>query len=155
MAIYTLQHRQIVKASLQECWEFFSNPGNLATITPPWLDFKVLSDLPKAIYPGMMIEYRVRPLLGLPVTWLTEITHVEQLRSFVDEQRVGPYRVWHHEHRFEQCDAEHVEIFDLVHYVLPFGPLGALVHPFLVAPQLAEIFRFREKKVAELFGGLK
>lgn len=99
----------------------------------------------------MMIEYRVRPLLGIPVTWLTEITHVKELSSFVDEQRVGPYRIWHHEHRFQQYDAEHVEIVDLIHYVLPFGLLGALVHPFLVAPQLKEIFSFREKKVAEVF----
>ena len=152
MPIYTLQHRQIVKASLSECWDFFSNPGNLATITPPWLDFKVLSELPAAIYPGMMIEYRVRPLLGIPVTWLTEITHVDEQRSFVDEQRVGPYKVWHHEHRFQQHDPGQVEIFDLAHYVLPFGALGAMAHPFFVKPQLKEIFSFREKKVAERFG---
>lgn len=152
MPIYKLQRRQKVKASIEECWDFFSNPKNLARITPPWLSFQVLSDLPKKIHPGMMIEYRVRPLFGIPVTWLTEITHVEELKSFVDEQRVGPYRVWHHEHRFTQTADGWVDIEDLVHYVLPFGVFGALAHPIVVAPQLKEIFEFREKAVSEIFG---
>lgn len=151
MAIHSLQKIQIVEATLAECWDFFSNPKNLARITPPALDFQVVSDLPAQIYPGMMIEYRVRPLLGFAVTWLTEITRVAAPHHFVDEQRVGPYRVWHHEHFFAECADGRVEIRDRVTYVLPFGPLGELAHGPLVRPQLEKIFGFREKAVAELF----
>lgn len=149
--IHTLHSRQILYADVRHAWAFFSDPRNLSTITPPELDFKVLGTLPVRIHPGMMIEYRVRPLLRLPVRWLTEITHVEECKSFVDEQRVGPYRIWHHEHHFTALDADHTEMVDKVTYVLPFGPLGNLVHPFLVKPQLARIFRFREAAVERLF----
>jgi len=152
MAIHVFRRSQIVAAPLADCWAFFSDARNLAQITPPQLDFRVLSDLPPAVYPGMMIEYRVRPLLGIPVTWLTEITHVEAPRRFVDEQRVGPYAVWHHEHFFTALDGGRTELRDVVHYVLPFGWLGDLCHPLLVAPQLEKIFAFREKAVAERFG---
>lgn len=152
VAIHVLRHAQIIPASLEVCWAFFSDPRNLARITPPALDFQVLSTLPPAIYPGLMIEYRVRPLLGIPVTWLTEITHVEEPRRFVDEQRVGPYAIWHHEHSFTAQEDGRTEIRDVVHYVLPFGWLGNLAHPLLVAPQIAKIFAFRERAVAERFG---
>ena len=154
MPIHTLRHSQVVPAPVGACWAFFSNPRNLAQITPPGLDFQVLSELPPEIYPGMVIEYRVRPLLGVPVTWLTEITHVEAPHRFVDEQRVGPYAVWHHEHFFTALDAGRTEIRDLVHYVLPFGWLGEIAHPFVVAPQLEKIFAFSAKAVAARFGGL-
>jgi ligand-binding SRPBCC domain-containing protein len=85
------------------------------------------------------------------VRWLTEITHVEPGKFFADEQRVGPYRIWHHEHHFTPLDGDRIEMTDRVTYVLPFGPLGDLVHPFLVKPQLAKIFTFREKAVSEIF----
>ncbi len=153
MPIHVLRLTQVIPASVGECWAFFSDPRNLAKITPPSLDFQVLSELPPAIYPGMVIEYRVRPLLGIPVRWLTEITHVAAPHRFVDEQRVGPYAVWHHEHFFTALDGGRTEIRDLVHYVLPFGWLGEIVHPFIVAPQLEKIFAFREKAVAARFGG--
>jgi ligand-binding SRPBCC domain-containing protein len=152
MPIHVLRSAQIVPATIDECWDFFSNPRNLARITPPALDFHILSDLPPAIYPGMMIEYRVRPLLGIPMTWLTEITQVEPQRHFVDEQRVGPYAIWHHEHFFTALDGGRTEIRDVVHYVLPFGWLGNMVHPFLVTPELRKIFAFRERAVTEIFG---
>lgn len=152
MAIHVLRRSLVVPASLEECWAFFSNPRNLAKITPPELDFRTLSELPAAIYPGLMIEYRVRPALGIPTTWLTEITQVDAPRSFVDEQRVGPYAIWHHEHFFTALDAGRTEVRDLVHYVLPFVWLGDLAHPFLVAPALEKIFAFREQAVAEHFG---
>src|SRR5690348_16071799 len=100
MAIYTLRRTQIIRASLRECWDFFSNPGNLQKITPPSLGFEVKSDLPDSIYPGLMIEYRVSPLAGIKLSWLTEIVHVDAPHHFVDEQRVGPYKLWHHEHFF-------------------------------------------------------
>ena len=154
MAIHSFRRTQVVTASIEKCWSFFSNPRNLALITPPSLDFKVLSELGDAIHPGMMIEYRVRPLpfLGIPITWLTEITGVREPFYFVDEQRVGPYRIWHHEHTFRDAGNGRTEIGDLVHYVLPFSPFSEIIHPLLVQPQLRQIFAFREKKVAELFG---
>lgn len=153
MPIHVLRRTQVIAAPIAECWAFFSDPRNLAKLTPPALDFQIPADLPAAIHPGMMIEYRVRPLLGIPVTWLTEITHVDEPRRFVDEQRVGPYAIWHHEHVFTRLDAHRTEIRDVVHYVLPLGWLGNLAHPFLVAPELEKIFAFREKAVAARFGG--
>ena len=151
MPIHILRRTQIVPASVEVCWDFFSDPRNLARITPPELDFQIRGELPPNIHAGLMITYRVRPLFGVPVTWLTEITHVEPPHRFVDEQRVGPYAIWHHEHFFTALEGGRTEIRDLVHYVLPFGWLGNLAHPLLVAPQLERIFAFRQKAVADLF----
>ena len=151
MAIHVLERTQVIHATPEECWEFFANPRNLEKITPRSLDFVVLSEVPPRIHQGLMIEYRVRPLFGIPVTWLTEITHVSEPNYFVDEQRVGPYRVWHHEHSFNPLGDGRVEIHDRVHYVLPFSPISEIVHPFLVKPQLEKIFAFREKAVRERF----
>ena len=100
MPIYKLERSQMVPMPLADCWRFFSNPRNLEKITPPSLNFRVKTDLPATIYPGLMIEYKVSPLFGIPVSWLTEIVHVDKPHHFVDEQRVGPYRLWHHEHFF-------------------------------------------------------
>ena len=149
--IHVFHSTQIIHATIEGAWDFFSDPRNLAKITPPELDFTVLSALPERIHAGMMIEYRVRPLLGIPVRWLTEITHVEPGKFFVDEQRIGPYRIWHHEHHFKQLDGGRIELTDRVTYVLPFSPLSDVIHPFLVKPKLAKIFAFREKVVSELF----
>lgn len=149
--IHTLRTTQILNTSIDTAWEFFSNPANLSKITPPELNFTVLTETPAKIYPGLMISYKVHPLLGIPMRWLTEITQVEEGKFFVDEQRVGPYRIWHHEHHFKALEDGRVEMRDIVTYVLPFGILGNLVHPFLVKPQLAKIFGFREKVVNELF----
>ena len=91
MGIHVLRKTQVIKSTVAAAWDFFSNPGNLAKITPKELDFVVITELPARVYPGLMIEYRVRPLFGIPARWLTEITHVEEGRFFVDEQRVGPY----------------------------------------------------------------
>lgn len=153
MAIHVLRTRQVVAASLARCWAFFCDPRNLACITPPALDFRVLSELPPQIHPGLMIEYRVRPLFGVPVTWLTEITHVRPEQLFVDEQRVGPYALWHHAHHFHALDDARTEVRDVVHYRPPFGTLGELFHPWLIAPQLRKIFAYREQAVAREFGG--
>jgi ligand-binding SRPBCC domain-containing protein len=146
-----LEQSQTVRASLATCWAFFSDPHNLARITPPELGFEVLSALPPRIHPGMMIQYRVRPLFGFPVQWLTEITHVDEPHSFVDEQRIGPYRIWHHEHRFTAAGDGTVTMHDKVTYILPFSPFGDLAHPFLVEPQLRRIFSFRNQAIHELF----
>ncbi len=132
---------------LAECWEFFSNPANLARITPPTLGFRVHSELPREIYPGLMIRYTVSPLLGIPLTWLTEITQVRKPHFFVDEQRVGPYRLWHHEHTFSAVSDSKTEVTDLVHYVPPLGPIGALLNALTIRRQLAAIFDFRAQRL--------
>lgn len=153
MAIHRLEERQIIKATPEECWAFFSDPRNLSEITPRSLDFRVVSkDLPREIYRGLMIEYRVRPLAGIPLTWLTEITRVDRGKCFVDEQRVGPYRIWHHEHHFRELEGGRMEVHDLLHYVLPFHWADFIFHSWLVRPQLEKIFSHREKAVARKFG---
>lgn len=154
MAIHTLHQRQILPTTREEAWAFFTDPRNLAKITPPGMGFvTVTPDLPSRIHAGLMIKYRVSPLAGIPMTWLTEITHVREGEYFVDEQRVGPYSLWHHEHHFHATADGKVEMEDRITYVLPFGWLGNLVHPFLVKPQLDRIFAFREKAVREIFPG--
>ncbi len=145
MPIYQLERRQIVPLRLLECWRFFSDPRNLERITPPALHFTVKSSLPPEVYPGLMIEYTVTPLLGIPLSWLTEIVHVEPPHRFVDEQRAGPYRIWHHEHRFRAMPEGGTEVHDLVTYVPPLGPLGALLNRFLIQPQLESIFGYRQE----------
>jgi len=154
MPIHTLHTKQVIRATKEQAWDFFSNPRNLAKITPPDMGFDILTpDLPARIYSGLMIQYRVRPLLGIPMTWLTEITDVQEGDYFVDEQRVGPYAIWHHEHWFRDLGDGRIEMEDRVTYVLPMQPFGDLVHPFLVKPQLDRIFGHREKAVRELFPG--
>ncbi len=149
--IHTLRYEQTLHTSLEEAWDFFSSPRNLPKITPPHLDFNILSPLPEKMYAGMMIEYRVRPLLGIPMRWLTEITHVQPGQFFVDEQRVGPYKMWHHEHHFREVSAREVVMTDIITYQLPLTPWSEIVHPFLVKPQLAAIFGHRERVTAGLF----
>ena len=145
MAIYTLQRTQRVTATLDECWSFFSDARNLSKITPPALDFRIKTDLPAKVYPGLMIQYTVSPLLGIPVSWLTEIVQVRAPFYFADEQRVGPYRVWHHEHFFAEVGGGQVDMRDLIHYVPPFGPLGAILNMLVIRPQLERIFAYREQ----------
>ncbi|MDQ2918545.1 MAG: SRPBCC family protein [Verrucomicrobiota bacterium] len=108
------------------------------------------SDLPPEIHAGMMIRYTVSPLFGIPMTWVTEITHVRKPHYFSDEQRVGPYRLWHHEHSFRAISAEETEVDDLIHYVPPFGPFGAILNQLLVRPQLGRIFDFRTQQLSKI-----
>lgn len=152
MGLHLLRSVQVVPTTIDHCWAFFSDPRNLAEITPPALDFQIISDLPPSIRSGLMIQYRVRPLFGIPMTWVSEITQVDGPRFFIDEQRIGPYALWHHEHSFRELEGGRTEIADVVHYAPPFGVLGELAHPFLIAPELAKIFAFREKAVRERFG---
>lgn len=155
MIIHTLQRTKIVNAPLAECWNFFSNPRNLVRITPPALDIEVITDTGDRVHAGLLIQYRVRPLFGIPMTWLTEITYVDEGRRFVDEQRVGPYRLWHHEHRFRELDPGRTEMQDTVHYVLPFSPLSEVFHRWLVEPELRKIFDYRERETTAIFGGTR
>lgn len=137
--------------SVDEAWTFFSNPRNLKEITPEYMGFDITSEFFKdKMYPGMIITYRVTPLFGIPMSWMTEITQVKENEFFIDEQRVGPYKIWHHQHHFKAIDGG-VEMTDIVNYVVPLGFLGRLVEPFLVRPKLREIFDFRQKMMRELF----
>ncbi len=149
--IYTLTRKQLIKTSLAELWTFFSNAANLAEITPGDMNFRVISgDLPDKIFPGQIIRYKVSPLLGIPLTWITEITEVREPYFFVDEQRKGPYKLWHHEHLFEET-TEGVWMTDTVSYQLPFGPIGQLAQPLLVKKRLEHIFDYRQKIIEKRF----
>lgn len=139
---------------MQEAWDFLSDPNNLKTITPDYMGFEIQSGADRAMYPGQIIEYLVSPVLGIKTRWVTEITHVQNLEYFVDEQRFGPYALWHHKHFIKKIDGG-VEMEDIVHYKVPFGILGRLVHPILVKPKLQKIFEYRTKKLHELFGQIE
>ncbi len=153
MAIYRLHRQQWIPASVQDVWAFFSDAQNLAAITPAKMKFRVTSGtLPQQIYPGQIITYRVSPLLGIPLFWMTEITAVQEGKLFVDEQRRGPYSLWHHQHHFEEKDGG-VLMTDLVHYEVPLGPLGTVANALIVRKELQTIFDFRARVVAERFGG--
>ena len=149
--MYQLKRTQFVKTDLQTCWDFFSSPKNLKEITPEYMGFDVLVELPEKMYEGLMIEYIVRPLLGIPMKWITEIKYVHDKQFFVDEQRKGPYKIWHHEHHFKEVEGG-VEMTDIVSYEIPIGILGRIAHPIIVKKKLEEIFDYRFKRVDELFG---
>ena len=150
MNVYRLEKTQRVPISLGDAWAFFSNPNNLARITPPELSLIPNGDVPEQAYPGLIITYQVKPFLGIPIDWVTEITHVDPMRMFVDEQRFGPYAFWHHQHHFKAID-DGVELGDIVHYKLPLGPLSVLVRGS-VERQLETIFAYRQKALEERFG---
>lgn len=152
MATYSLKTVQKIPVDIETAWEFFSNPANLQKITPNDLGFKILSKHHGAkMYPGQIIEYKVKPVLGIAVYWMTEITHVKDKEFFVDEQRFGPYQLWHHQHHFKIIDGG-VEMTDIVHYRNPFGFLGNIANTLFVKAQLKKIFKYRIKVVEEIFG---
>ena len=146
--MYQLKKTQFIKTDLKTAWDFFSSPGNLKKITPDYMGFDVKTELPDKMYEGLMIEYTVKPLLGIPMNWITEIKTVKELEFFVDEQRKGPYKIWHHEHHFKEVEGG-VEMTDIVSYELPLGIIGRIMHPFLVQKKLEEIFDFRFKAVEQ------
>ena len=154
MKIYRLASKQNLPISKKEAWEFLSNPKNLKTITPEYMSFDILSVADRPMFAGQIIQYIVTPLLGIKTKWVTEITHVVEGEYFVDEQRFGPYALWHHKHFIKEIPGG-VEMEDIVDYKVPMGILGQLVHPFLVKPKLDEIFNFRRKKLIEMFGEFK
>jgi len=151
MKVYTLEQKQVLPITIDRAWEFFSSPENLKEITPSYMGFHIISNsgLTK-MYEGQIIEYVVKPLLGIPVRWVTEISHVKEPFYFVDEQRFGPYRMWHHKHIFNQMNGE-TEMTDQIHYVLPFGILGRLAHYLFIRKRIEEIFDFRKKTLTKMF----
>ena len=153
MKIHLLEREQILPIGIDEAWEFFSSPSNLDAITPPDLGFKITSRSEGAMYEGQLITYSVRVAPAVWVSWVTEIKAVEPRRAFVDEQRFGPYRFWHHRHLFEETP-EGVRMSDRVHYALPFPPFGEIGHGWFVRPKLERIFDFRKQELARRFGAV-
>lgn len=153
MKLHTLRFEQDLPVPLDQAWEFFSSPANLELITPQKMGFRILSGYQEELtmYPGMIIAYKVTPLLNISVNWVTEITHVKEKEYFIDEQRLGPYAFWHHQHHFQPFNGG-VKMTDIVSYAIPYGPLGSLINKMLVRNEILQIFRYREAKVEELFG---
>lgn len=148
--IYILERRQRIPPPLEDVFAFFTEPGNLAAITPPWLRFRIIGTSGEEMRQGLRIEYRIAPL-GLPQRWVSEITAWEPPHRFVDEQVRGPYRVWRHEHRFLDLDGV-TEVYDRVRYALPLGVVGRLVHRLLVRRQLRAVFDYRQEAIRRLLG---
>jgi len=150
---YRLQFEQKLPIPLAETWDFFTSPLNLAKITPPNMGFTVTSpyDTKSKVYPGMIITYKISPLLGIQMDWMTEITQVKELDYFVDEQRFGPYALWHHEHHFKEIKGG-VHMTDILNYAIPYGVIGRLGNALLVRKKILKIFAYREKAINDLFG---
>lgn len=152
MKLFTLETTQKLPIDVNEAWSFFSDPANLAAITPSELGFQVTSELPERMYPGLIISYTITPMLGIEMDWVTEITHVDEPNYFVDEQRFGPYRFWHHQHHFRAIPGG-VEMRDIVNYAPP-APGASLIDRLLVGPRVRGIFEHRRKVLRERFGSV-
>jgi len=148
--LQTLTRRQTLPIPLEAAWDFFSDPANLCRITPPWLGFRLTCPRPEPMYAGQILSYSVQGLPGLKSAWVTEITHVDRPHFFVDEQRLGPYTFWHHQHRFQALE-EGIDMEDIVSYALPFGFLGDWLHSLLVKKRLDGIFDYRRQVLEQLF----
>ncbi len=149
--MHILKTYQRLPISIEEAWDFFSSPKNLKIITPPYMGFDITSGGDEKMYAGQIITYIVKPLLGIPMEWVTEITYVQEPYYFVDEQRFGPYSLWHHKHFFKSIPGG-IEMQDIVHYKIPFGPLGKLMNHLFIKHKLKEIFDFRYQILEQKFG---
>jgi ligand-binding SRPBCC domain-containing protein len=154
MKLYQLHSKQALPISKKEAWDFLSNPANLKVITPEHMSFHILSGADRPMFPGQIIQYKVSPFSGYTTKWVTEITHVNEGNYFVDEQRFGPYALWHHKHFIKEITGG-VEMEDVIDYKIPFGILGQLAHPIIVKKQLVDIFKYREQKLIKLYGTIK
>jgi ligand-binding SRPBCC domain-containing protein len=152
MAIYQYYTEQFFHATTEEIWDFISSPKNLKRITPEYMGFDIISKfLPEKMYQGMIINYKVSPVLHIKLDWVTEITHVEDNKFFVDEQRVGPYKMWHHEHHIKNVNGG-VLMTDILSYKLPYGFFGDIAHRMFVKSKIQEIFEYRRKALEAIFG---
>lgn len=154
MKLYQLHSKQSLPISPEKAWDFLSSPKNLKVITPEHMGFNILSGADRPMFSGQIIQYKVSPFPLYQTKWVTEITHVREGSYFVDEQRFGPYALWHHKHFIKAIDGG-TEMEDIIDYKLPFGFLGRLAHPILVKKQLQQIFSYREQKLIELFGTIE
>lgn len=150
MKLYKKESTQLVDANLEECWHFFSDPSNLQKITPATMGFQVTDFDQKKMYQGQIIAYKISPLLGIKMSWVTEITTVRDKEFFIDEQRFGPYSFWHHKHYFEETP-QGTLMTDVVHYGVPLGFIGRIMNSLVIEKQLETIFKFRHQKVEQLF----
>ena len=151
MGFHQLKRKQFFEQPVEKLWEFIADPKNLKKITPDYMGFDITSnDLTHEMYPGMLISYKVSPILGIKTTWVTEITHIKTGVYFIDEQRIGPYKLWHHQH-FLKGYAKRTWMSDIVSYQPPFGMVGDMINKFLIQKKLKEIFDYREKVLKQLF----
>ena len=151
MKIYKIETVQHLNASIEECWDFFSSPKNLQTITPDNMSFEIQDFDGKRMYPGQIITYTLKPLFGIKINWVTVITVSQENQYFIDEQRFGPYALWHHKHFFEAAKNGGTKMTDIVHYAIPFGYLGRVMNTLVVNKKINGIFEFRRTKIEELF----
>ncbi len=154
MKLYQLHSKQATPITQQEAWDFLSNPANLKTITPDHMGFHILSGADRLMFAGQIIQYKVSPMPGYSTKWVTEITHVKEGEYFVDEQRFGPYALWHHKHFITPIEGG-VMLEDIIDYKIPFGIMGQMAHSLFVKNKLKEIFKYREHALTERFGSLE
>lgn len=146
----TLKTEQFLPMTIEQAWDFFSTPLNLNELTPESMGFKILSELPEKMYEGLFIRYKVSPMLNIPLNWVTEITHIKEPLFFVDEQRKGPYNIWHHEHHFKET-GNGVLMTDILTYDVGKSIFGKMAELLFVENKVREIFEYRSKKLSELF----
>jgi len=153
MAFHRLVFKQLLPVSLDEAWAYFSVHGNLKSITPPYAALEIISEHPigENSYPGMIITYKMKPFAGITIKWMAEITQVKEKEYFVDDQRSGPFAIWHHQHHFKAVEGG-TEMTDILDYKLPLGFLGSIANALFVRRQLQQLFIYRYKKLEEIFG---
>lgn len=152
MAFYQLCFEQIINSDSDSVWEFISTPSNLKKITPPYMGFEITSKTSSdKMYPGQIITYKVCPVPGIKTSWMTEITHISEGKYFVDEQRIGPYKLWHHYHRLDAINETQTKMTDIVTYAPPFGALGRLANHLFIRKKLNSIFAYREEAIVRAF----
>lgn len=154
MKVHTFHSKQKLPVTLDKAWEFLTNPQNLPTLTPKEMNFKIVSKIDRPMYAGQIIEYSVTPIAGIKASWVSEITHIEAGKYFVDLQLYGPYAFWHHKHFVNEI-TNGVEIEDIIDYKIPLGIIGQIIHPIIVKPKLKKIFSYRQEKLIEIFGKYK
>ena len=154
MKIFKLKYSQKLPISLNEAWDFLSSPSNLELITPKSMDFNITDYDKKKAYPGQIIQYTVKPLFGMKINWVTEITQVQDKKFFVDEQRFGPYSFWHHKHFIKEIE-NGVLMEDVIHYKIPLGPIGVLLNFLFINSKLKSIFKYRKQELIKTFGDYK
>ena len=150
MSLTQLFYEQKINTDLDNLWKFISSPKNLSKITPRYMDFKILSKVPNEMYEGLIISYTVKPILGLKMNWVTEITHIKDKKYFVDEQRKGPYKMWHHEHILIETD-NGIIMKDIISYIPPFGIFGKILNILFIKKQVEGIFKYRTQVLNKIF----
>ena len=152
MAFFQFEREQKINATKAEVWEFISSPNNLKEITPTYMGFDITSNNSnEKMYEGMLISYEVKPLLNIKTGWVTEITHIKEGHFFIDEQRMGPYKMWHHQHFIEEIESG-VLMKDIVSYIPPFGFVGAIANQLIIKRKLEQIFAFRKQALEKKYG---